>query len=84
MLADAAAHKVDMPLPVTGGGVRATPQLGPVGGRIVAEVFLGLLFGDGSSYLSLHPLWRPVTGADFSLKDLVAYGLGDGPALHYR
>ena len=84
ILAEAAANRADMNLPITGGGTRSTPQLGPVGGRIVGEVILGLLFGDGASYLSLDPLWTPVTGADFRLKDLVAYGLGDGPALHYR
>jgi hypothetical protein len=84
VLAEAAANKTQMPIPVTGGGTRSTPQLGPVGGRIVAEVFLGLLFGDGRSYLSLDPLWKPVSGAGFRLKDLVSYGLGMGPPLHYR
>src|SRR5436305_2070323 len=36
-----------------------TPRLGPVGGRIVAEVFLGLMFGDAHSLLSLDPHWHP-------------------------
>ena len=36
-----------------GGGTR----LGPVGGRIVAEVLLGLLRADPASYLSLQPDW---------------------------
>lgn len=34
-------------------------HLGPVGGRIVAEVFLGLLTLDPDSYLSDRPHWRP-------------------------
>lgn len=33
--------------------------LGPVGGRIVAEVFIGLLQMDRGSYLSAHERWRP-------------------------
>lgn len=84
ILAEAAHHRIDVDIPVTGGGSHTTPQLGPVGGRIVAEVFLGLLFGDGTSCLSLDPLWHPVTGPDFKLKDLVRYALGMGPKLHYR
>ena len=34
-------------------------RLGPVGGRIVAEVFIGLLLADPTSYLSQWPKWRP-------------------------
>ncbi len=37
-----------------------TRKLGPVGGRIVAETFVGLLLADSSSFVSLNPLW----GAD--------------------
>jgi hypothetical protein len=37
-------------------------KLGPVGGRIVAEVFLGLLAGDPASYLSVDPDWKPASG----------------------
>ncbi|ETN37521.1 uncharacterized protein HMPREF1541_07143 [Cyphellophora europaea CBS 101466] len=57
-----------------------TPQLGEVGGRIVAEVFLGLLFGDKSSFLSACPGWTPSiggVGSGFALRDIVAYALGD-------
>ena len=82
------ANWMDVTIPVAGGGTRSTPQLGPVGGRIVAEVFLGMAFGDGLSYLSLDPLWAPRPGwvakPDFALRDLVAYGLGQGAALFYR
>jgi hypothetical protein len=34
-------------------------HLGPVGGRIVAEVILGLLQLDTGSYLNSQPKWRP-------------------------
>jgi hypothetical protein len=34
-------------------------HLGPVGGRIVGEVFVSLLRSDPSSYLSVAPNWRP-------------------------
>ena len=51
-------------------------HLGPVGGRIVAEVFIGLLQMDDSSYLSVDPAWRPTlpTGSgsdDFAMVDLL-------------
>ena len=53
----------------------STPRLGPVGLRIVAEVFLGLLSGDKTSYLNLDPEWTPGT-TDYGLKDIVRYTLG--------
>jgi len=34
-------------------------KLGPVGGRIVAETFVGLLAGDSRSYLNQDPRWTP-------------------------
>ena len=37
-------------------------HLGPVGGRIVGEVILGLLQGDSQSYLSQDPEWSPTYG----------------------
>ena len=38
--------------------VRANGErLGPVGGRIVAEVLVGLLSGDPQSYLNVQPTW---------------------------
>jgi hypothetical protein len=55
--------------------------LGPVGGRIVAEVLLGLMFGDTDSMLQLDPLWQPKAGPDFALKDFVNFALGNGTAL---
>lgn len=52
-----------------GGGTR----LGPVGGRIVAEVFVGLLEGDRMSYLRQAPDWEPEFGTDgtFTMADLL-------------
>jgi hypothetical protein len=55
-------------------------RLGPVGGRIVAEVFLGLLQLDTTSYLSSNPNWKPtlptrsgsVTG-DFRMVDFLTF-----------
>jgi Animal haem peroxidase len=54
---------------VTEGG----EHLGPVGGRIVAEVLIGLIQGDGSSYLSEDPDWTPSygTGDIFKMTDLL-------------
>ncbi|MBA3419146.1 MAG: peroxidase [Geodermatophilaceae bacterium] len=47
-------------------------HLGPVGGRIVAEVFLGLIQGDSQSYLRQDPDWTPTYGNNdqFSFVDL--------------
>jgi hypothetical protein len=56
-------------------------QLGPVGGRIVAEVVVGLLQGDPTSYLGARPSWRPEelgTGGRFAMADLVE--IAQGPA----
>ena len=54
-------------------------KLGPVGGRIVAEVIVGLLQMDDESYLTQNPLWKPtlptimgsVTG-EFRIIDFLA------------
>lgn len=43
---------------IVGGG----SVLGPVGGRIVAEVFVGLLQGDRLSFLRAEPEWEPLFG----------------------
>lgn len=55
----------------------ATPQLGPVGGTIVAETFLGILKGDKTSYLNLDPGWRPTAGVGsdgtFGLREMIAF-----------
>jgi len=48
-------------------------HLGPVGGRIVAEVITGLIRGDNQSYLRQDPDWTPTYGRhdDFGLVDLL-------------
>lgn len=81
VLAEAMQHKTAVKLPVKENKTVKTPQLGPVGGRIVAEVLLGLMYGDGASMLSLHPHWHPKTGRGFALRDFVRYALGEGPRL---
>jgi hypothetical protein len=54
-------------------------HLGPVGGRIVAEVLIGLLAGDPLSYLRVHPTWTPTLPArqagTFTLSDLVSFAI---------
>lgn len=60
-------------------------RLGPVGARIVTEVFIGLLEGDRTSYLSQDPDWEPflpaidtsTTGETFKMVDLLRFaGVG--------
>ena len=57
--------------------VISTPKLGPVGGRIVAETFAGIMLSDSSSYLSQFPLWKPRYGQNgtFRLADLIRKAL---------
>jgi hypothetical protein len=60
---------------VKSGGLR----LGPVGARLVAEVFIGLVAGDKTSYLS-DPAWKPTlpatTPGTFLMSDLLQF-VGD-------
>jgi Animal haem peroxidase len=79
ILAEAANNRTTLSIPVKPAMKISTPQLGPVGGRIAAEVFLGMLFGDNDSFLSSEPDWVPFIrnkGAQFALRDIVAYALG--------
>jgi hypothetical protein len=48
-------------------------RLGPVGGRIVAEIMIGLIQGDGQSYLRQEPDWTPTYGPNgsFATTDLL-------------
>ena len=51
-------------------------RLGPVGGRIVAEVLLGIIDRDPESYRAVDPSWRPSlphSGSVFGLGDLLAF-----------
>jgi Animal haem peroxidase len=80
ILAEAADNRTKLNIQVTPKMMKiSTPQLGPVGGRIVAEVFLGMLFGDNDSFLSAEPDWIPFIrnkGEQFALRDIVAYAKG--------
>jgi hypothetical protein len=52
-------------------------RLGPVGGNIVGEVFVGLLREDSGAYLRVQPGWRPTlptsTPGDFRMTDLLKF-----------
>jgi hypothetical protein len=76
ILAEAMQHKATVKIPTKGSIEVTTPRLGPVGGRIVAEVMLGLMFGDHHSLLRMNPDWHPDAGPDFTLKDFVRIALG--------
>jgi hypothetical protein len=56
--------------------VNAGQYLGPVGGRIVAEVMIGLLRADPVSYLTTNPRWQPTlgaTGPDYQITDFLRF-----------
>lgn len=64
-------------------------QLGTVGGRIVAEVFIGLAKGDPNSFFNVDPMWGPETasggqplieplGNRLELRDLLRFAGLDG------
>lgn len=61
-------------------------RLGTIGGRIVAEVLLGLLEGDPLSFLSVEPNWTPeLPGAqpgEFTMADLVRFADPEAAKLH--
>ncbi len=54
--------------------------LGPVGGRIVAEVFIGLFLADATCFLNVEPNWKPaadkfgcVEKGKFTIADLLTF-----------
>jgi hypothetical protein len=57
-------------------------HLGPVGGRIVAEVLIGLLIGDQLSWLNIEPDWQPPLAQNgrFGVPELIRYAEGDQTA----
>jgi hypothetical protein len=61
-------------------------HLGPVGGRIVAEVLVGLVAGDRGSYLAADPSWTPelprARTDDFTMTDLVHFTLSHEQSAH--
>jgi len=55
-----------------------TRRLGPVGGRIVAETFIGLMLSDSSSYFNQNPIWAPSKAnaqGRFGLRELIKTAL---------
>jgi Animal haem peroxidase len=59
--------------------------LGKVGGRIVAEVLIGLLESDPSSYLVQKPAWTPTltsAGSSFRVKDFLTFAGVDPASRH--
>lgn len=52
-------------------------RMGPVGGRIVGEVFIGLLKADRDSYLTVNKNWKPTlpsaTPGNFEISDLLRF-----------
>jgi hypothetical protein len=60
-----------------GDKVITTRQLGPVGGRIVAETFIGLMLADSTSYFCLNPIWKPSRAVNgrFGLRELIKTAL---------
>jgi len=77
ILAEAMLKMQPVKIPVIEDKTIQTPRLGPVGGRIVAEVFLGLMFHDAHSMLRQAPSWAPKAGPDYTLKDFVKFALGN-------
>jgi Animal haem peroxidase len=77
ILAEATHHQELIPIP---GSTKSkwTPKLGPVGGRIVAEVILGLLFADPQSLLGEEGKgWEPNL-EDYCLSDFVNDAIDPG------
>ena len=60
---------------VVEGGLR----LGPVGGTVVAEVFVGLLQSDPGSWVRTQPNWRPTLppGGNFRMVDFLRFAKVD-------
>jgi len=80
VLAETAETTVDV---TTSDGVKSisTRKLGPVGGRIVAETFAGIMDNDDRSYLNVNPLWKPnptlaTANGTFGIRELVAAAVG--------
>jgi hypothetical protein len=82
-LADLKPHRLDTRTPLWFYVLReaekmaAGRRLGPVGGRIVTEVFIGVLQGDRHSYLRQDPEWTPLlpaaTPGTFAMTDLLKF-----------
>ena len=61
-------------------------QLGPVGARLIGEVFIGLLQLDPGSYLNVQPSWVPTLPAkaggpeSFRMADFLTFAEVDPPS----
>src|SRR5262249_33691609 len=78
ILAETDTAESDMEIRVVDGPpTLKVKKLGPVGGRIVAETIVGLLMGDGTSYLNRYPKWQPSLGkgGPFGLRELIKAAL---------
>jgi hypothetical protein len=75
VLAEAMVNQTLVNIPVLGGKQVTTPQLGPVGGRIVGAVFIGLMFADKGSLLNCNPDWIPNGNCAYGLSDFVKFAL---------
>jgi hypothetical protein len=75
ILAEAMQNPATVTIPVTESKTITSPQLGPVGGRIIAEVFLGLMFADPGCYLNTNAHWTPALGAGYALRDFVRFAM---------
>jgi hypothetical protein len=66
--------------------VRGGERLGPLGGRIVAEVLVGIIDRDPESYRATQPDWRPTLpaaeGGSFNITDLLAAAEPTHPSPH--
>ena len=64
------------------GGLNQGRRLGPVGGRIVAEVLFGLLECDRTSFLGMDRSWSPFLGGRpgrFRIPDLLKIAYEEAP-----
>lgn len=60
-------------------------HLGPVGGRIVGEVLIGLMRSDPNSYLVAKPKWQPTFGPSrgtFRMVDFLRFAGVDPASRH--
>ena len=60
-------------------------HLGPVGGRIVGEVLIGLIQSDPASYVVAKPKWQPTLGTtrgSFRMVDFLRFARVDPASRH--
>ncbi|HSK72299.1 MAG TPA: hypothetical protein VK892_11420, partial [Pyrinomonadaceae bacterium] len=54
-------------------------HLGPIGGRIVGEVLVGLLAGDPLSWFNIEPSWQPpiIINGQFGMPEFINFALNE-------